>query len=165
MLLLDRKTHTSTEEVAGAFSEHFQRLATPTENPDYDEQYKEQVSVDKLWIELLAIEENVQLKPVTPKKIMNIIKSFKSNKAQDAFGISAEHLKFAPESLYRVLAFLMNTILSNGYVPPQLKQDVLIPVLKKKGCYSPNKLSWNYSSVHYRKSLRASSPESHLRTD
>ena len=83
------------------------------------------------------MEEKVQFKPVSPKDIMNIIKSFKSNKAQDAFGISTEHPKFTPESLYSVLAFLMNTILNNGYVPPQLKQGVHTPVLKKKKDATP----------------------------
>ena len=63
---------------------------------------------------------------------MNIVRSFKNNKAQDIYGISAEHLKLAPDLLFRILALLMNTILDNGYVPPQLKQGVLTPVLKKK---------------------------------
>ena len=78
------------------------------------------------------MDEKVQFKPVSPKEIMHIVRSFKTNKAQDAFGLSAEHLKFAPDSLYRVLALLMNTILSKGYVPSQLKQGILTPVLKKK---------------------------------
>ena len=126
------ETHTSEEKVAEAFSEHFQKLATPADKPDYDEKYKLQVSFDRLLMEFLAKEEKVQFKPVIPKEKMNIIRSFKNNKAQDIYGISAEHLKLAPDLLFRILALLMNTILDNGYVPPQLKQGVLTPVLKKK---------------------------------
>ena len=36
-------------------------------------------------------------KPVTPKEVLNIVRSFKLNKAQDVFGLSAEHLKNAPD--------------------------------------------------------------------
>ena len=54
------------------------------------------------------------------------------NKAQDIFGLSSEHLKFAPHCLYRIISSLMNCILHTGYVPPQLKQAILTPVLKKK---------------------------------
>ena len=60
------------------------------------------------------------------------MRSFKLNKAQDIFGLSAEHLKYAPDILFQVLATLMNSILHTGHVPPLLKQGVLTPVLKKK---------------------------------
>ena len=48
------------------------------------------------------MDEKVQFKPVSPKEIMHIVQSVKTNKALDAFGLSAEHLKFAPDSLYTV---------------------------------------------------------------
>ena len=63
---------------------------------------------------------------------INIVRSFKLNKAQDVFGLSAEHLKNAPDELFPVLASLMNSILQTGHIPPQLKQGILTPVLKKK---------------------------------
>ena len=66
------ETHTSEEKVAEAFSEHFQKLATRADKPNYDEKYKLQVSFDMLLMELLAKEEKVQFKPVTPKEIMSI---------------------------------------------------------------------------------------------
>ena len=46
--------------------------------------------------------------------------------------LSAEHLKNAPDNLFHILANLINSILQTGNVPPQLKQYILTPVLKKK---------------------------------
>ena len=71
-------------------------------------------------------------KPVTPNEVLNIVRFFKLNKAQDVFGLSAEHLKNAPDKLFHILANLMNSILQTGHVPPHLKQCILIPVLKKE---------------------------------
>ena len=71
-------------------------------------------------------------KPVSPKEVFNIVRSFKLNKAQDVFGLSAEYLKNAPDELFPVLASLTNSILQTGHIPPQLKQGILTPVLKKK---------------------------------
>ena len=118
-------------EVADAFSEYFERLATPTDNPDFDSLNKNQVEFDTLLIESIADQQSCSFKPVSPKEIQNIAHSFKMNKAQDIFGLSSEHLKFATHCLYRIISSLMNCILHTGYVPRQLKQGILTPVLKK----------------------------------
>ena len=91
------------------------------------------------------MDEKVRFKPVSSKKIMHIVRSFKTNKAQDAFGLSAEHLKFAPDSLYRGLALLMNTIQNNGirFVSSQLKQGILTLLKKKKNATLPT----NYRGI------------------
>ena len=61
---------------------------------------------------------------------MKIIKSFKNNKAQDYQGLAAEHLKFSPDSVSYYFADILNYIMRTGYVPKQLKEWVLTPVLK-----------------------------------
>ena len=132
ILYFDGKTCSTVDDVVNAFSEHFERLATPSNNPDFDPTYKEQVEFDALLIELIAQQQTCAFKPVTPKEIKDSVRSFKLSMAQDIFGLSSEHLKFAPHSLYSVLSSLMECILYTGYVPPQLKQGILTPVLKKK---------------------------------
>ena len=83
-------------------------------------------------MESMAAEQPRNDKPVSTKEVFNIGRSFKLNKAQDVFGLSAEHLKNAPDELFPVLASPMNSILQTGHIPPQLKQGILNPVLKKK---------------------------------
>ena len=119
-------------EVAEAFSEHFERLATPSESLVFDSSYKNQVEFDTLLIESIVDRQPCSFKAVSPKEIQNIVHSFKMNKAQDIFGLTSEHLKFAPHCLFYILSSLMKCILSTGYVSPQLKQGMLTPVLKKK---------------------------------
>ena len=132
MLYFDGRICSSEYEVAEAFSVHFERPATPSESPEFDSSYKNQVEFDTLLIEPIADRQSCSFKAVSPKEIQNNVHSFKMKKAQDIFGLFSEHLKFAPLCLFGILSSLMNCILSAGYVPPQLKQDILTPVLKKK---------------------------------
>ena len=69
---------------------------------------------DKLLIESLAPRQNKEFKLVTSKDVLNIVRSFKLNKAQDVFGLSAEHLKHAPNLLFKIIAKLMNSVLKTG---------------------------------------------------
>ena len=88
---------------------------------------------------------------VTPSEVKKIINSFKNNKAQDCRGLAAEHLKFSPDSVSFYLADIMNYILRTGYVPRQLKEGVLTPVLKKRqGSHSSHQLSRNNGSLNLR---------------
>ena len=100
VLHFEDQTFSSTEGIASAFSDHFQKLATPAESEVFDENYTNQVTFDKLLMESMAAEQPRNDKPVSPKEVFNIVRSFKLNKAQDVFGLSAEHLKNAPDELF-----------------------------------------------------------------
>ena len=58
VLYIDGRTCSPVGEVADAFSEHFERLATPTDNLDFDSLYKNQVEFDTLLIESIADQGN-----------------------------------------------------------------------------------------------------------
>ena len=118
------------EDVAHGFANHFEKLATPSTNDKYDGQYKELVTFDRLLIEDVCAMMPSSNRSVTPSEVKKIINSFKNNKAQDCRGLAAEHLKFSPDSVSFYLADIMNYILRTGYVPRQLKEGVLTPVLK-----------------------------------
>ena len=128
VLHFEDQTFSSTEGIANAFSDHFQKLATPAKSEVFDDNYTNQVTFDKLLMESMAAEQPRNDKPVSPK-VFNIVRSFKLNKAQHVFGLSAEHLKNAPDETFPVLASLMNSILQTGHIPPQLKQGILTPGL------------------------------------
>ena len=61
---------------------------------------------------------------------MKIIQSFKNIKAEDCRGLAAEHVKFSLDYVSYYLADILNYILRTGYVPQQLKEGVLTPILK-----------------------------------
>ena len=54
MLYFDGRICSSEYEVAEAFSAHFERPATPSESPEFDSSYKNQVEFDTLLIEPIA---------------------------------------------------------------------------------------------------------------
>ena len=96
---------------------NFEALATPLWNPQFDVSYKDQVTLDKLLIEDICERQNPAFSPTTPEEISKIVQTFRNNKAQDIQGLSAEHLKFAPDVVYLFLSNLMNYIMQSGYIP------------------------------------------------
>ena len=57
VLHFEDQTFSSTEGIASAFSDHFQKLATPAESEVFDENYTNQVTFDKLLMESMAAEQ------------------------------------------------------------------------------------------------------------
>ena len=67
----------------------------------FDKEYAtNQATSDKPLIESLAPEQRGTIKSVTAKEVLNIVRSFKLNQAQDVFGLSVEHLKYAPDIFF-----------------------------------------------------------------
>ena len=112
---------------------HFQSLATPSNNENFDKEYFSQVEADMAVIEEICAktEGSLEPTPVTAKEIRNRIRSFKNGKAQDIHGLTAEHLKHAMDEVCQPLADLMNYILSCGYIPPMMLEGLVTPVPKK----------------------------------
>ena len=131
VLSLDGYLLSNSKDVAHGFALHFEKLATRTSNDMYDENYQELVSFDRLLIEDIFSSRSSTCPNVTATEVSKIVKSFKNNKAQDMRGLAAEHLKFSPDIVFSYLAQILNYILQTGYVPKQLKEGVLTPVLKK----------------------------------
>ena len=117
--------------MADGFASHFEVLATPSEDVMFDDSYRDQVMLDKLLIEDICRGQSRIFTPTTTEEISKIVQTFKNNKAQDMQGLAAEHLKFAPRVVHSSLSNLMNYIIQNGYIPQQMKQGVITPVLKK----------------------------------
>ena len=123
---------TGAEEIVAVFSSHFRDLATPMSDEAFDSDYFLQVQYDYLLIEdLCSRQVGCAFKPVETKEIYSIVRSFKSGKAKDIHGFSAEHLKYAVEVIAFPLATLMNFILNTGYIPSMLLEGLLTPVPKK----------------------------------
>ena len=72
------KSFSSSVDVAGAFSEHFQQLATLSNNPLFDAEYENQVTFDRLLIESIALQQEETIELVTLNEVDTIVKSFKS---------------------------------------------------------------------------------------
>ena len=67
---------------------------------------------------------------ISVQMVFDAIQGMKDGKCADADGISAEHLKNAPISLYHRLTQLFNKMLHHAFVPQQFKRGFMIPLVK-----------------------------------
>ena len=84
--------------------EHFQKLATSLDNPNFDQEYNQMVDQDIEIIELLCKEENSIMEPVTVVEVTSALKRLNNNKAVDVMGLTSEHFKLAGLELAEFLA-------------------------------------------------------------
>ena len=66
---------------------------------------------------------------VSHDQISEAILLLKSRKS-DAFGVTSEHLKYAPPVIANVLSSFFTAILRHGYMPLSFRDSVMVPILK-----------------------------------
>ena len=118
--------------MANGFASHFESLATPADNPQFDSSYQAQVTLDKLLIEDMCASQEQAYQPTIPAEIARIVQTFKNNKTQDIQDLSSEHRKIPLGVTFISLSTLMTYIMQSGYIPQEMKQE---------GHYDPVKLT------------------------
>ena len=69
--------------------------------------------------------------------VSKCISDLKLNKSKGKDNIKSEHIKFASDYLHVLLTLLFNSMLNHGYLPQNMIDTILVPVIKdKKGCIS-----------------------------
>ena len=71
-----------------------------------------------------------QTKPFTSAEIVSCVKQLNSGKSPDEFGLSAEQMKAAGDTIAPALRDIFNEILKTGIIPECFKGGVLTPVPK-----------------------------------
>ena len=141
--VMDGKECDTPEEIRNGWAEHFQTLATPQENPRFDEEYKQMVDLDVEVIEFLCREEESPISPVSQTEVTSALKKLNNNKAVDIMGLTSEHFKLAGLELTEFLTSFLNYIISNKTVSVVLKEGILSPVYKKSDPSNPG----NYRGI------------------
>ena len=139
LAIIDFEDSNASEEEK--WSEYFEQLATPKDNPHYNTEYKNSRELQFMLLQLLEDREgaNKHEAQLTEEVIGKHIASLKNGKAADMFGITAEHLKLASPTINTVLQALTGKIFTNQKLPGQFKTGVITPVLKKgKPAKDPN---------------------------
>ena len=119
------------EEILKGWKVHFQKLATPVDNSNTERDFEDLVMLNDLLIQQICRDVNEPILPVTHEEVREAIKHLKKNKAPDAYGITAEHVQMAKESLVPIITAMINSTIQQGALPQHLKEGVLTPVLKK----------------------------------
>ena len=112
--------------------QHFERLATPQDSPNFDQKYQKLVDLE--FNEIVDIcQYNNNFIPITSQEVTKAIKSLNTGKSCDIFNIKAEHFIYAIEAVTPILVNLFNNMFRLGSVPDSMKLGVLTPVFKRKG--------------------------------
>ena len=118
------------DKVRSSWSRYFEHLYTPVEdNNGYDDNHKLQVEseIDKLLAVSTEDEPAVQF---TVDEVKYVCQSLCKNKAPGWDTISAEHLLYGGNNLYRLLAVVFNRVSKSHVVPEYLKKAVIVPIPK-----------------------------------
>ena len=134
---------TSDEHIINGWKIHFEKLATP-QDTNWDKDHEDLVNMNDILIQQLCTNINEPILPITHEETRTAIKKLKKNKAPDAYGITAEHIQLAEDTLVPLLTTLANRTIESGTLPHHLKEGVLTPVLKKG---KDQKIPSNYRGI------------------
>ena len=119
-------------EVNRMWKDHFSKLGQPSVNDNYDDAFNEFVNMrlDEFCSSLDEMAENVLEEPISVEEVKCVCKLLKCGKAQDFTSIQYEHLKYAGDHVYSVLAYLFNAIVFKEKLPTVFKKGITLALFK-----------------------------------
>ena len=130
-LHVDNKVISDEENILKAFQTHFEQLASPSHDDNFNWENASDIEYE---IELIIkLTQNVKVQKPSKEEVKKALSSMKKGKALDIFGLSVENFLYAGEDFLDFLVDLIGIIFENGLIPNVLKQGLLSPVYKNKG--------------------------------
>lgn len=117
------------EMVEEKWAHYYENLATPKNLPEYDNDYKDSVHLQRLLLSVIPSHEPPPV--IEEEQVAKHVKSLANNKAADIFGITSEHIKFASPTIIPILTDIVNRVLTNGKLPDDTKIGIATPIPKK----------------------------------
>ncbi|CAC5420707.1 unnamed protein product [Mytilus coruscus] len=117
--------------ISETWADYFEDLATPVNNPCFDNEYKTRVENDNSLLHEMYSTNRDPLQIVNEDEVMDCIFSFKNGKVPDETRFTSEHLKYGGQNLISMLTILVNFIFHNIHIPTVLKNDITCPIFKK----------------------------------
>jgi hypothetical protein len=123
---------TDQDDIRNAWKLYFQKLYTPSKNPEYNEQFRQQIvqEVKQMEHESFYADDNVIKDGITLGEVTAIINKLKNKKAPGIDNISAEHIKCGGVALHKCIVLLFNVITKYEYVPICFKKGIVVPIPK-----------------------------------
>ena len=128
----DGKLITDLVGILGRYGPYFKELLTPTDMPEYDDNFKEQVINELAHIEQLSsLRQRRSIDLVcSVEDIQKLCKELKLKKAPGWDLIDPEHFRYGGIALHRLLSTIYNVISALEVVPNHFKKNVLVPIGK-----------------------------------
>ena len=136
------QVYKSDIDILNGWRDHFETLATPNTDCDYDRKYSKMVSEELPIIQDIC--KDCPATIVSEEQVRKAIKSLNTGKAPDFYGVTAEHLLNGGEAAVKAATNLVNSMFQLGKVTEALKVGALTPVFKKKGSCTEAK---NYRGI------------------
>ena len=120
----------SVEDQAEALEDDYETLATPQDDPSFDQDYYDEILRDNTWLYYIITGSN-DGNPVTADEVMCALKALHKNKAADSDSLMAEHLINAKSDVVPALTHLLNAVRIHKYIPETLKSGYIFSMPKK----------------------------------
>ncbi|CAC5422704.1 unnamed protein product [Mytilus coruscus] len=133
------------EEQSRIFADYYEKLAVPSNEEHYDEDYLELMNniikqqIDTCNITIFSEEE-----------IIKAVDKLNSGKTADEYSLTAEHFIYAGRSISPNIVSLFNNIMQTGEIPKVFKTGILTPVHKKG---KDSTLPTNYREINVTSAL------------
>ena len=110
-LIVENSICETDQEICDGLATHFQKLATPLQNENFDSEYKELVDSDIICINSMCETENRETIPIKLEEVQRALRRLKNNKASDTMGLPSEHLKLAGQPVEIFLTEMLNYLI------------------------------------------------------
>ena len=107
-ITVDGNTCETTYDVCQGWATHFQKLATPLQNDNFDEEYKELVDQDIQSIQSICEAADKPIQTITQEEVKKAFNKLKNNKAMDSMGLCSEHLKLGGQPVVEFVTGMLN---------------------------------------------------------
>ena len=134
------------ESIASGWGDYFRELYTDSDRPHYDSSFKREVEMRVKGIkEEITSDRNSNSTYISIYDVKKAVKVLKKKKACGHDCIYNEHLINGGDVLYEQLAKFYTDMYNNSYIPPSLKQGIIITLHKggRKSKPDPN----NYRAI------------------
>ncbi|VDI07713.1 Hypothetical predicted protein [Mytilus galloprovincialis] len=131
-LTVDEEIFQSPENVMKGWNKHFGDLAKKSNNNSFDTIYLNSIEKEATHI-INKCKDTYIHQEISTEEIKRAVSKLNTNKAEDFYGLTAEHFIHGSESLLQHLQHLLNICFKFCYIPDLLKIGTLFPVFKNKG--------------------------------
>lgn len=91
-LIVNGETLSETNKIRQGWADYLKLLATPAENENFDESYKNHIQLRRHLIQNMCKNDQIDI-IISSSDVQEVISSMKNNAAADKEGLTAEHFK------------------------------------------------------------------------
>lgn len=124
---------TTPDEITNTWADYFQKLATPSEDINFCNDFQEIVNDDVDTLTQIFEKDRNPIPSVTVNEVLKCIKSFKNGKAADEQGVCIEHIKYGGLATAQIITNIVNHIFEHATLPNILRNGISYPIYKKGG--------------------------------